>query len=97
MAVSHALQDALDAYLKDHPELSTVERRELMQWAKTAHAKLHVCDRQIMEQIRAEDQIKLAVATKKVRDEIEGLKSACMEAEIQAKASRLLFKIDALR
>lgn len=97
MAVSHALHDALHSYLKVHPDLSTSERDELMHWANTAQTKLSICDRQIMEKIHAEDQVRLALETKTLQDEIDRLKRACMEAEIQAKASRFLFKIDSLR
>jgi hypothetical protein len=97
MAVSHALQDELDTYLKDHHELTPTERRELRQWGKTVQNQLNVCDRHMMEKIHADDQVKMEWEKQKIRDEIEGLKRACMEAEIHAQASRLLFKIDALR
>jgi hypothetical protein len=97
MAVSHALQDEVDSYLKDHPELAPSERRELRQWATTAQNQLNVCDRQMMEHIHVEDQVKMELEKQNIRKEIEELKRACMEAEIHAQASRLLFKIDALR
>jgi hypothetical protein len=98
MAVSHALQDELDIYLKDHAdELAPSERHELRQWATTVQNQLHVCDRQMMEQIHVEDQVKMELEKQQIRHEIEELKRACMEAEIHAQASRLLFKIDALR
>jgi hypothetical protein len=97
MAVSHALQDELDTYLKDHHELTPTERHELRQWGKTVQNQLNVCDRQMMAKIHAEDQVKMELEKQKIREEIEGLKRACMEAEIHAQASRLLFKIDALR
>jgi hypothetical protein len=98
MAVSHALQDELDIYLKDHAdELAPSERRELRQWATTVQNQLNVCDRQMMEMIHVEDQVKMELEKQQIRHEIEELKRACMEAEIHAQASRLLFKIDALR
>jgi hypothetical protein len=97
MAVSHALQDELNEYLKKHPGLTKGERRALIQWVNSTKTKLDVCDTEILQTIHAQDQVKLQLEMKKLREETEQLKRACMDAEIDAKASRFLRKIDTLR